>query len=109
MRASAARCGRRGAYTTAPRRAAASGRGLGWCWRPARPRGCLNPSAHSAHPNTTTPRNQAAAAESLPGAELVVTNAEGSAAKRITDVESLLGQEVDAPVISVQDSDALTP
>lgn len=66
-------------------------------------------SSNSAHRNTMTLRNQEYAAENLPNVQLIVTNAEGSAAKQITDVESLLVQDIDALMISAQDSDALTP
>jgi ribose transport system substrate-binding protein len=40
---------------------------------------------------------------------VIVTNAEGKAAKQITDVESLLVQGINVLMISAQDSDALTP
>ncbi len=66
-------------------------------------------SSNSAHRNTMTLRNQEYAAQNLPDATLIVTNAEGSTAKQITDVESLLVQGIDALMISPQDSDALTP
>jgi ribose transport system substrate-binding protein len=66
-------------------------------------------SSNSAHRNTMTTRNQEYAATNFADAELIVTNAEGKAAKQITDVESLLVQGMKVLMISAQDSEALTP
>jgi ribose transport system substrate-binding protein len=66
-------------------------------------------SSNSAHRNTMTSRNVDYAKANLPDAEVIVTNAEGKAAKQITDVESLLVQGINVLMISAQDSDALTP
>ena len=66
-------------------------------------------SSNSAHRNTMTSRNVDYAAANFADAELIVTNAEGKAAKQITDVESLLVQGMKVLMISAQDSEALTP
>jgi ribose transport system substrate-binding protein len=66
-------------------------------------------SSNSAHRNTMTSRNVEYAAANFPDAEVIVTNAEGKAAKQITDVESLMVQGMKVLMISAQDSDALTP
>jgi ribose transport system substrate-binding protein len=66
-------------------------------------------SSNSAHRNTMTQRNVDYAAANFADAQVIVTNAEGKAAKQITDVESLLVQGIKVLMISAQDSDALTP
>ena len=66
-------------------------------------------SSNSAHRNTMTNRNKEYAEKNFPDAELIITNAEGKAAKQISDVESLLVQGMNVLMISAQDSEALTP
>jgi ribose transport system substrate-binding protein len=66
-------------------------------------------ASNSAHRNTMTKRNQAYAAENFKDSKLIVTNAEGKAAKQITDVESLMVQGMKVLMISAQDGDAIAP
>ncbi len=46
-------------------------------------------ASNAAHRNTMTARNREYAEKNLPDTKLVITNAEGNAAKQISDVESL--------------------
>ena len=66
-------------------------------------------SSNSAHRNTMTSRNVEYAKKHFSDAKVIVTNAEGKAAKQITDVESLMVRGMDVLMISAQDSNALTP
>jgi ribose transport system substrate-binding protein len=71
--------------------------------------GFAQASSNSAHRNTMTNRNKDYAEKNLPDAQLIITNAEGKAAKQISDVESLMVQGMKVLMISAQDSAALTP
>jgi len=66
-------------------------------------------SSNAAHRNTMTARNKEYAEKNLPDTKLIVTNAEGSSAKQISDVESLEVQGMKVLMISAQDSAAITP
>jgi ribose transport system substrate-binding protein len=61
------------------------------------------------HRNTMTSRNKEYAEKNLPDTKLIVTNAEGSSAKQISDVESLEVQGIKVLMISAQDSASITP
>jgi len=66
-------------------------------------------SSNAAHRNTMTARNKEYAEKNLPDTKLIITNAEGSSAKQISDVESLEVQGMKVLMISAQDSAAITP
>ncbi len=66
-------------------------------------------SSNAAHRNTMTARNREYAEKNLPDTKLIITNAEGSSAKQISDVESLEVQGMKVLMISAQDSAAITP
>jgi ribose transport system substrate-binding protein len=66
-------------------------------------------SSNAAHRNTMTARNKEYAEKNLPDTKLLITNAEGSSAKQISDVESLEVQGMKVLMISAQDSAAITP
>jgi ribose transport system substrate-binding protein len=66
-------------------------------------------SSNAAHRNTMTARNKEYAEKNLPDTKLIITNAEGSAAKQISDVESLEVQGMKVLMISAQDSAAIVP
>src|SRR6516225_4170581 len=66
-------------------------------------------SSNAAHRNTMTARNREYAEKNLPDTRLIITNAEGSSAKQISDVESLEVQGMKVLMISAQDSAAITP
>lgn len=53
--------------------------------------------------------NRLYAEQNLPDVELIITNGENNASKQVSDVESLLAQDVDVLVISPVTADALTP
>jgi ribose transport system substrate-binding protein len=66
-------------------------------------------SSNAAHRNTMTARNREYAEKNLPDTKLIITNAEGSSAKQISDVESLEVQGMKVLMISAQDGAAITP
>jgi ribose transport system substrate-binding protein len=66
-------------------------------------------SSNAAHRNTMTARNKEYAEKNLPDTKLIITNAEGSSAKQISDVESLEVQGIKVLMISAQDGAAITP
>jgi ribose transport system substrate-binding protein len=66
-------------------------------------------ASNAAHRNTMTARNREYAEKNLPDTKLVITNAEGNAAKQISDVESLEVQGMKVLMISAQDSASIVP
>jgi ribose transport system substrate-binding protein len=66
-------------------------------------------SSNAAHRNKMTSGNKEYAEQNFKDTKLIITNAEGSSAKQISDVESLEVQGIKVLMISAQDDQAIAP
>jgi len=66
-------------------------------------------SSNAAHRNKMTSGNKEYAEQNFKDTKLIITNAEGSSAKQISDVESLVVQGIKVLMISAQDDAAIAP
>ena len=66
-------------------------------------------SSNAAHRNKMTSGNKEYAEQHFKDTKLIITNAEGSSAKQISDVESLMVQGIQVLMISAQDDQAISP
>jgi ribose transport system substrate-binding protein len=66
-------------------------------------------SSNAAHRNKMTSGNKEYAEQNFKDTKLIITNAEGSSAKQISDVESLVVQGIKVLMISAQDDQAIAP
>ena len=66
-------------------------------------------SSNAAHRNKMTSGNKEYAEQNYKDTKLIITNAEGSSAKQISDVESLMVQGIKVLMISAQDDQAISP